>query len=59
MDTDKPSDEEIMKRFGYEDALASGKINWWQKLKPKLWLTFDRPFTQTPGGRLTPDQVDL
>ena len=36
IDTEKPSDEEIAKRFGYEDDYLNGTVSWWQRTKPKV-----------------------
>ena len=45
LDTEKPSDEEIAKRFGYEDDYYNGTVSWWQRTKPKIWLMFDEPYS--------------
>lgn len=45
LDTEKPSEEELAKKFGYEEAFAKGKVNWWQHLKPKIWALFDEPYS--------------
>ena len=62
LDTDKPSEEEVAKRFGYEDDYYSGQskpsslsplslssllgsISWWMRVKPKIWSTFDEPYS--------------
>ncbi|CAO1379605.1 unnamed protein product [Diamesa hyperborea] len=45
LDTEKPTDEELARKFGYEDAYAKGKVNWWHKLKPKLWSLMDEPYS--------------
>jgi len=47
LDTDKPSDEEVAKRFGYEDEYYSGSLGWWMRVKPKIWSTFDEPYSST------------
>ena len=36
IDTEKPSDEEIAKRFGFEDDYFNGTVSWWQRTKPKV-----------------------
>ena len=43
LDSDKPTDEEIMKRFGLEEEFRTGSLNCWQKMKPKVWLLFEEP----------------
>ena len=35
IETDKPTEEEIAKKFGYEDKYLNGRMSRWQKLKPK------------------------
>jgi len=45
LDTEKPSDEEIAKRFGFEDDYYSGTVSWWQNTKPRIWSTFDEPYS--------------
>jgi potassium voltage-gated channel Shaw-related subfamily C protein len=45
LDAEKPSAEETAKKFGFEDAFYSGDLNWWQKLKPKIWSVFDEPYS--------------
>ncbi|XP_059350673.1 potassium voltage-gated channel protein Shaw-like isoform X2 [Daphnia carinata] len=45
LDTDKPSDEELARKFGYEEAYYSGNLSWWHKTKPKIWSLFDEPYS--------------
>lgn len=45
LDTEKPTEEELARKFGYEDAYVKGKVNWWQHLKPKLWSLMDEPYS--------------
>lgn len=45
LDTDKPSEEEVARKFGFEDDYFSGNLSWWQKTKPKLWSLFDEPYS--------------
>ncbi|CAG9773644.1 unnamed protein product [Ceutorhynchus assimilis] len=47
IDTEKPSDEEIARKFGYEDDYFKGSLSWWQLMKPKLWSLFDEPYSST------------
>ena len=49
LDTEKPSDEEIAKRFGFEDDYYSGTVSWWQRTKPKIWSMFDEPYSSNPA----------
>ena len=43
IETDKPTEEELAKKFGYEDKYINGAMTRWQKLKPKIWSLFDEP----------------
>jgi potassium voltage-gated channel Shaw-related subfamily C protein len=45
LDTEKPTDEELAKKFGYEDAYNKGKVSWWQHVKPQIWSLFDEPYS--------------
>ncbi|CEF60119.1 BTB/POZ-like domain and Potassium channel family and Potassium channel tetramerisation-type BTB domain and Potassium channel, voltage dependent, Kv family and Potassium channel, voltage dependent, Kv3 family and Ion transport domain and BTB/POZ fold domain and Voltage-dependent channel, four helix bundle domain-containing protein [Strongyloides ratti] len=45
LDTEPPSQEEIAKKFGWEEDFYSGTMSKWQKLKPKLWSLFDEPWS--------------
>ena len=45
LDTEKPSDEELAKKFGYEDDYYNNRVSWWQKTKPQIWLMFDEPYS--------------
>ena len=45
LDTDKPSDEEIARKFGFEDDYLNGSLSRWQKLKPKIWSLADEPYS--------------
>ena len=47
LDTEKPTAEETAKKFGFEDDFYSGNISWWQKTKPKIWSTFDEPYSSS------------
>ncbi|UXI23373.1 bric-a-brac 2 protein [Sarcoptes scabiei] len=45
LDTEKPSDEEIARKFGMEEAYYNGRLTWWQRMKPKLWSLIDEPYS--------------
>ena len=47
LDTEKPSNEEVAKKFGFEDDYYSGNLSWWQKTKPKIWSMFDEPYSSS------------
>jgi len=43
LDSDKMTEEDIMKKFGLEDEMLNGRLTFWQTLKPKIWAIFDEP----------------
>ncbi|XP_019881844.1 potassium voltage-gated channel protein Shaw isoform X1 [Aethina tumida] len=47
LDTEKPSDEEIARKFGFEEDYFKGTLSWWQLMKPKIWSLFDEPYSST------------
>ncbi|XP_049876325.1 potassium voltage-gated channel protein Shaw-like [Pectinophora gossypiella] len=51
IDSEKPSEEEIARLFGYEEAYFSGDLGVWQRLKPKVWALFDEP-SSSPSAKV-------
>ncbi|XP_059146202.1 potassium voltage-gated channel protein Shaw-like isoform X3 [Physella acuta] len=51
LDTDKPTEEDIMKKFGLEEEYKSGELNCWQRIQPKIWALFDEPYSSTSAKR--------
>ncbi|XP_063626232.1 potassium voltage-gated channel protein Shaw-like [Cydia splendana] len=49
IDSEKPSEEEIARLFGYEEAYFAGELGAWQRLKPKVWALFDEPSSSPPA----------
>ncbi|XP_077487016.1 potassium voltage-gated channel protein Shaw-like [Amblyomma americanum] len=47
LDTDKPSEEEIARKFGMEEEYLAGTLSCWQRVKPKIWSLFDEPYSST------------
>lgn len=45
LDTEKPSDEEVARKFGFEEDYYNGTVSWWQHLKPHMWSLFDEPYS--------------
>lgn len=45
VDLDNLSDETLADKFGYGDNFRDGKMNFWQRIKPKIWLLFDEPYS--------------
>ena len=59
LDTDKPSDEELARKFGFEEAYYNGELSWWQKTKPKIWSLFDEPYSSNSAKVKTFDIIIL
>lgn len=50
LDTDKPTEEEILKKFGLDDEyMLDVDANCWRRIKPKIWALFDEPYSSTPA----------
>ncbi|XP_067620745.1 voltage-gated potassium channel KCNC3 [Eurosta solidaginis] len=47
IENEKPSEEQIARLFGFEDALINGRLSCWQRIKPKVWALFDEPSSST------------
>ncbi|XP_076437662.1 potassium voltage-gated channel protein Shaw-like [Babylonia areolata] len=48
LDTDKPTEEDIMKKFGHkEEFKLVSELNCWQRVQPKIWALFDEPYSST------------
>jgi potassium voltage-gated channel Shaw-related subfamily C member 1 len=47
LDTEKLTDEEIAKKFNWQDDphYLSGDMPWYKRLQPKLWQLFDEPYS--------------
>ncbi|KAF2361663.1 Ion transport domain [Trinorchestia longiramus] len=43
IDNERPSEEEVARKFGFEEAYLSGNSTVWQRTKPKIWSLFDEP----------------
>nr|XP_023019515.1 potassium voltage-gated channel protein Shaw-like isoform X2 [Leptinotarsa decemlineata] len=47
IDSARPTDEEVARMFGFEEAFYAGTLSRWQKLKPKIWALFDEPYSSS------------
>ena len=45
IETEKPTQEEIARKFGYEEDYAAGRLSLWQRFKPATWSLFDEPYS--------------
>ncbi|XP_045523151.1 potassium voltage-gated channel protein Shaw-like [Pieris brassicae] len=51
IDSEKPSEEEIARIFGYEESYLAGELGPWQRIKPKVWALFDEP-SSSPSAKM-------
>jgi len=58
LDTDKLTEEDIMKRFGFEDTYKNGELNCWQNIKPRIWALFEEP-NSSPAAKVTHSEPNL
>ena len=47
LDTEGPTEQDIMKKFGLEERYETGELNWWERVRPKIWAMFDEPYSST------------
>lgn len=45
LDMENLTEEEIAKKFGWEDDYHKERLTQWQRMKPKMWLLFDEPYS--------------
>ncbi|ESN99999.1 hypothetical protein HELRODRAFT_83440, partial [Helobdella robusta] len=53
LDTDKPTEEELLKKYGVDEEKQFKHIgihaDLWMRVKPKVWAMFDEPYSSTPA----------
>lgn len=57
LDTEKTSEEEVMKKFNMEDKYRSGTLTHLEKLKPKVWSLFDEPYSSRLAKVMLPHHM--
>ena len=45
LDTEKPTDEEVARKFGFEEDYFNGTLSAWQTIQPRIWSLFDEPYS--------------
>lgn len=45
LDSDCTTEEDLYRKFGLEEAYVNGELNFWQKIKPKIWQLFEEPYS--------------
>ena len=47
IETENTTEEEVARKFGWEDAYLNQELTLWQRVKPKIWSLFDEPHSST------------
>jgi potassium voltage-gated channel Shaw-related subfamily C protein 1 len=47
IETEFPTEEEIARKFGWEEDYHSNGLSLWQRTKPKIFSLFDEPHSST------------
>ena len=47
IETEKPTEEEVARKFGWEDDYLADELSLWQRVKPKIFSLFDEPHSST------------
>ena len=47
IETENTTEEEVARKFGWEDEYLNNELTLWQRVKPKIWSLFDEPHSST------------
>ena len=47
IETEKPTEEEVARKFGWEDDYLADNLSFWQRVKPRIFSLFDEPHSST------------
>jgi len=47
IETENPTEEEVARKFGWEDDYLADDLSLWQRVKPKIFSLFDEPHSST------------
>ena len=47
IETENTTEEEVARKFGWEDDYHANELSLWQRVKPKIWSLFDEPHSST------------
>ncbi|BES94545.1 K_tetra [Nesidiocoris tenuis] len=56
IDSERPTEEQVARMFGYEEDYNAGRLTPWQRLKPKVWSLFDEPYSSVGAKVYVPPQ---
>ncbi|CAH1405142.1 unnamed protein product [Nezara viridula] len=51
IDSERPTEEQVARMFGYEEDYLAGRLTTWQRIKPKVWSLFDEPYSSLAAKR--------
>jgi len=58
LDSDKPTEEEIMAKFGLDEQFRTSQLTCWQRVRPKIWLLFEEP-NSTLAAKVRPLSIAI
>lgn len=47
IETENPTEEEVARKFGWEEDYLADELSLWQRVKPKIFSLFDEPHSST------------
>ena len=47
IETEGTTEEEVARKFGWEEDYLANELSMWQRVKPKIWSLFDEPHSST------------
>ena len=53
IETENTTEEEVARKFGWEDEYLNNELTLWQRVKPKIWSLFDEPHSSS-FAKVTP-----
>ena len=59
LDSDKPTEEEIMAKFGFDEQFRTAQLTCWQRVRPKIWLLFEEPNSTLAAKVQSPVSLSL
>lgn len=47
IENEHTTEEEVARKFGWEEDYLANDLSLWQRVKPKIWSLFDEPHSST------------
>ena len=58
IETENPTEEEVARKFGWEEDYLADELSLWQRVKPKIFSLFDEPHSST-CARVSNDIIQI